>query len=76
MTEFTEMITSDNGVKQKPIAGRNLKAKSIIEIIHRTIGNMIRSFEMYNTNIGEKYLWPEVIRTVRFTTRTIVHTPM
>eukprot|EP00957_Ditylum_brightwellii_P106104 8093548-Ditylum_brightwellii.AAC.1 len=44
MTEFTEMLASDDGVKKKPITARNPQANSIIERIHQTIGNIIRPF--------------------------------
>eukprot|EP00957_Ditylum_brightwellii_P048439 3675890-Ditylum_brightwellii.AAC.1 len=54
MAEFTEMISSDYGVKKKPIIARNPQANSIIVRIHQSIGNMIRSFEVHDTSINEK----------------------
>eukprot|EP00957_Ditylum_brightwellii_P086469 6579109-Ditylum_brightwellii.AAC.1 len=54
MAEFNEMTASDYGVKKKPIAARNPQTNSIIERIHQTIGNVIGSFEVYDTNIDEK----------------------
>eukprot|EP00957_Ditylum_brightwellii_P199565 15212982-Ditylum_brightwellii.AAC.1 len=51
------MTLKDYGVKQKTITVRNPQANSIIEMIHHTIGNMIRSFEVHSTDIDEKGPW-------------------
>eukprot|EP00957_Ditylum_brightwellii_P031760 2408348-Ditylum_brightwellii.AAC.1 len=69
MAEVTEMIASDYGVKKKLITARNSQANSIIERIHQTIGNMIRSFEVHDTRIGEKDPWTGILSAVRFATR-------
>eukprot|EP00957_Ditylum_brightwellii_P073470 5583062-Ditylum_brightwellii.AAC.1 len=61
MAEFTEMIDSDYGVNEKPITARNPQADSIIERIQQTIGNMIRSFEVHDTNIDEKDPWTRIL---------------
>eukprot|EP00957_Ditylum_brightwellii_P094485 7194446-Ditylum_brightwellii.AAC.1 len=62
MAEFTEMIASAYGVKKKPITARNPQKNSIIERIHQTVGNMIRSFEVHGTSIDEKDPWTEILR--------------
>eukprot|EP00957_Ditylum_brightwellii_P080107 6092561-Ditylum_brightwellii.AAC.1 len=61
MAEFTEMVTRDYGVKKKPIAAKNTQANSIIERIHQTIGNMIRSFKVHDTSIDEKDAWTGIL---------------
>eukprot|EP00957_Ditylum_brightwellii_P043428 3292803-Ditylum_brightwellii.AAC.1 len=61
MAEFIEMIASDYGVKKKPIITRNIQSNSIIERTHQTIGNMIRSFEVYDTSIDEKDPWTGIL---------------
>eukprot|EP00957_Ditylum_brightwellii_P112162 8551705-Ditylum_brightwellii.AAC.1 len=61
MVEITEMIASDYGVKKKPIAAGNPQANSIIERIHQTIGGMIRSFGVHDTNIDEKDPWTGIL---------------
>eukprot|EP00957_Ditylum_brightwellii_P185990 14160104-Ditylum_brightwellii.AAC.1 len=61
MAEFTEMIASDYGVKEKPTTARNPQANSVIERIHHIIGNMIRSFELHDTNIDEKDPWTGIL---------------
>ena len=42
------MIKNDYGIKVKPIMTRNLQANAIVERVHQTIGNMIRTFELYD----------------------------
>eukprot|EP00957_Ditylum_brightwellii_P045049 3417395-Ditylum_brightwellii.AAC.1 len=61
MAEFTEMIASHYGIKKKPMTARNSQANSIIERIHQIIGNMIQSFEVYDTNIDEKDPWTGIL---------------
>eukprot|EP00957_Ditylum_brightwellii_P202491 15330430-Ditylum_brightwellii.AAC.1 len=70
------MITSDYGVKKKPIIARNPQANNIIEGIHQTTGNMIRSSEVYGTSIDEKGPRTGILSGVRFATRATVHTPI
>ena len=41
---------NDNGVKVKPIMTRNPQANAIVERLHQTIGNMIRTFELYDND--------------------------
>eukprot|EP00957_Ditylum_brightwellii_P086965 6619488-Ditylum_brightwellii.AAC.1 len=76
MEEFSAMILKDYGVKKKPITVRNPHTNSIIERIHQTIGNKIRSFEVNSTDIDEKDPWTGVLNAVRFATRATVHTTM
>eukprot|EP00957_Ditylum_brightwellii_P071792 5457125-Ditylum_brightwellii.AAC.1 len=76
MAEFTEMIASGYGAKKKPIIGRNPQANIIIERIHQTIGNMMRSFEVHDTNIDKKDPWTAILSAVRFATIVTVHTTM
>eukprot|EP00957_Ditylum_brightwellii_P004244 322804-Ditylum_brightwellii.AAC.1 len=61
MAEFTENIASDYGVKNKLTTTRNPQSNSVVERIHQTISNMIRSFEVHDTNIDEKDTWTEIL---------------
>eukprot|EP00957_Ditylum_brightwellii_P120530 9195752-Ditylum_brightwellii.AAC.1 len=67
--ELSEMILIDYGVKKKPVPVRNPQANSIIEKIHQTIGNMIRSFEVHITDIDEMDPWTGIMSAMRFATR-------
>ncbi len=46
--EFAEMVTKDYGLKRKPISTRNPQANAILERVHATIGNMVRTFKTFD----------------------------
>ena len=51
MAEFIEMITRDYGVKKKTITTRNPQANAVVERVHQTIGNAIRTMDVYNQEL-------------------------
>jgi transposase InsO family protein len=46
MAEFATMVEKDYGITKRPITKRNPRANAMIERIHQTIGNIIRTFEV------------------------------
>ena len=40
------MVKNDYGIKRKGTAARNPQANAIIERVHQTIGNIIRTFNV------------------------------
>ena len=66
MAEFARMIKNDYGIKTKPITTRNPQANSIIERIHQTIGNMIRTFRMHEADIDEADPWSGILSATMF----------
>ena len=50
VAEFAKMCQHDYGLKRKPITTRNPQSNAIIERIHKTIGNIIRTCDVSNTN--------------------------
>ena len=51
--------------KVKPITTRNPQANAIVERAHQTIGNMIRTFELYdNDRIDDDDPWSGILATV------------
>ena len=50
MEEFTKMIKKEEyNIIKKPITKRNPQANSIVERVHQTIGNMLRTFSVHQT---------------------------
>ena len=47
--EFRKMLVEDYGIKKKPITTRNPQVNAIVERIHQVIGNMVRVFELENS---------------------------
>ena len=56
MAEFEKMCHNDYGLKRKPILTRNPQSNAIIERIHQTIGNIIRTFDVSNIINNDPWL--------------------
>ena len=48
MAECAKMCQIDYGFKRKPITNRNHHSNAIMERIHKTIGNIIKTFDVSN----------------------------
>ena len=73
MAEFTQMIKEDYGIKKKPITTRNPQANGILERVHQTIGSMIKSFRVHDTELDEEDPWTGILGAVMFATRAAMH---
>ena len=76
MGDFAQMIQDDYGIKKRPITKRNPQANAIIERIHQTIGNMIRTFEITEQEVDESDPWSGLLSAVMFATRATYHTTL
>ena len=76
MAEFALMIKQDYNVKRKLITTRNPAANAIIERVHQTIGNMIRSFQVQDLEVpvDADFSWTGILQAVSFAVRSTVHT--
>ena len=74
MGEFAKMCREDYGLKTKPITTRNPQANAILERVHQTIGNMIRTTRVQNSE--EKEPWNGVLAAVAFAVRATYHTTL
>jgi transposase InsO family protein len=74
MAEFAEMITNDYGIVRKGSTVRNPQSNAIIERVHQTIGNILRTFprEMLNG----KDPWSGILAATMFAVRATYHTTM
>ena len=61
-------------MKEKPITMRNPQANRILEWIHQTIGNMVRTFQIGQAELDEDDPWSGILAAVMFATRAIYHT--
>ena len=79
MGEFRRMVKEDYGVLARPITARNPQANAILERVHQTIGNMIRTFELQHSDdtVGLDGILAAVMFAVRATYHTTLQaTPM
>ena len=76
MGEFLRMCHNDYGIKTKPITTRNPQANSIIERVHKTIGDMIRSAQPQELGDDVEDPLEGVLAAVAFGVRATYHTTL
>ena len=74
MAEFTKMIEQDYNIIKKPVTKRNPQANSIVERVHQTIGNMLRTFSVHQNPVDEEDPWLGILAAVAFGVRATVST--
>ena len=75
MTEFSQMIQDDYGIKKKPITKRNPQANAIVGRVHQIIGNMSRTFEVQeDPDLDGSDPWSRILIAVKFAVRSTVYT--
>ena len=72
MAEFAKMCHNDYVLKRKPITTSNPQSNAIIEHIHQTIGNIIRTFDV--SNIVNNNPWSGILAATMFAVRATYHT--
>ena len=77
MAEFATMIVEEYGIKKRGILPRNPQANSILERIHQVIGNMIKTFKIYDReDLEEQDPWSRILSTIMFGVRATYHTTL
>jgi hypothetical protein len=74
MAEFAQMVKNDYGLKLKPITTRNPQANAIIERVHQTIGNIIRTFNVQTMDSNDP--WTGILAATMFAVRATYHTTL
>jgi hypothetical protein len=74
--EFRTMMSVDYGIKLKPTTVRNPQANAILERVHQTLGNLIRTFELQDKYIDEDDPWAGILSAVAFALRSTYHTTL
>jgi hypothetical protein len=68
------MVKNDYGLKLKPITTRNPQANAIIERVHQTIGNIIRTFNVQSMDSDDP--WTGILAATMFAVRATYHTTL
>ena len=77
LAEFATMVDKDCGATRNPITACNPRANSIVERVHQTIGNMIRTFSVQNeTDLDLDHPWEGILNAIAFAVRATVHTTL
>jgi hypothetical protein len=74
MADFAEMIENDYGIKRRGTTVRNPQANAILERVHQTIGNIIRTFS--KENLDENDPWSGILAATMFAIRATYHTTL
>jgi hypothetical protein len=74
--DFKRMMSEDYGIKKKPITVRNPQANAIIERVHQTLGNILRTFELQNFYLDENDPWIGILSATAFAIRSTYHTTL
>ena len=76
LAEFKIMMENDYGIFRSPISVRNPQAKTIVERVHQTIGNFIRTFKILEIDLDDENPWKGILSSTMFAVRSMVHTTM
>ena len=74
MAEFANMCQNEFGLKRKPTTTRIPQSNAIIERIHQTIGNIIRTFDV--SNIVNNDPWSVILAATMLAVRATYHTTL
>ena len=74
LAEFKIMMENDYRISCSPISMRNPQANAIVERVHQTIGNIIRTFKIQEMDLGNENPWEGILSSTMFAIRTTVYT--
>ena len=74
LAEFGKMIINNYSIMVKPITSRNPQANAILERVHQTIGNILRTFKVQNMILDDENPWDGILASTMFALRATVHT--
>ena len=74
MAEFALACKNEYGLTTRPITARNPQANSIIERVHQTLGNIIRTMELYKQNLDDINPFGGILAATMFAIRSTYNT--
>ena len=72
--EFQALVNEEYGIKARPASKRNPQANAILERVHATLGNMIKTFEVQDRDMDEEEPWIGILSAVAWAIRSTYHT--
>ena len=77
MAEVKTMLQEDYGCTVSQITTRNPQANAILERMHQTLGNMVRTFQLpTNENVEDEDPFSGLLSAAAFATRATIHTTL
>ena len=74
-SEFQELLDS-YGIKPKPSTSRNPQSNGIIERVHLTLHNMLRTFDLQLQQFDPTEPWQGYLAAIAFAIRSTYHTTL
>lgn len=75
--KFKKIMREKINLKVKAISVRNPQANAVIERFHQTIGNMSKTFQVYNRDeLDEEDPWAGIFSAVMFIVQSTFHTTL
>lgn len=74
MAEFAQTCRNEYGLTNKPITARNPQANAIIERAHQTLGNILRTMEIYNQELDKENPFGGILAATMFALRSTYNT--
>ena len=74
MGEFARMIERDYGITRRGTTVRNPQANGILERIHQTLGNMLRTFKPHEAKLDNANPWEGILAATMFALRATTST--
>ena len=72
MAEFKEELAKGYGINKRTITTRNPQANAVLERVHQTLGNIIRTFSF--EDLEEEDPWSGILSAAAFSIRATVST--
>ena len=76
IAEFAMMCAAECGLINKTITARNPQANAIMERFHQTLGNMLRTMEIYTQDLDSDDPFSGIFAATMFAVRSTVSTTM
>ena len=74
LVEFKTMMSNVYGILCNSISVRNPQANTIVERVHQSIGNIIRTFKIQQMDLDNENPWEGILSSTMFAIRSTVHT--
>eukprot|EP00978_Attheya_sp_CCMP212_P045378 scaffold343876_cov75-Attheya_sp.AAC.1 len=72
--EFQQLVEDEYHIKCKPITVANPQANAVLERVHQVVGNMIRTFELEDTDDDDPF--DGILSAVAWESRSTYHTTL
>jgi len=76
MGESAKMVEDDYGIVRRGTTVRNPQANAILEGVHQTMGNIIRTFEVHDSDLTIDDPWHGILSATMFALRATYHTTL